>query len=247
MRLARWIRTRAWGRVGKLRVKPWVSPDPRVVLAACGPPDTRPPLSMLPRTRGDCPKGRPCWHLLCKHNLLCDLHPYDEKSDRYRVDRRLVEALADGEYPIIPHSCVLDIAARGGITHEEVADVMGVSLERARQLEESAIKKLRSSALRRYVSEVYDPIPLRVTRRARQQRTYTARCESCGSVFESLGPHHRHCKNQDCFKARRPERRSAAHTKNQLWKQKDRRRRSRSARATAAVLARRSRMEVTDA
>lgn len=39
-------------------------------------------------------------------------------------------------------SCVLDIADEGGITLEEVSEVMGVTRERIRQIETLALKKL---------------------------------------------------------------------------------------------------------
>jgi len=71
-----------------------------------------------PRTRQDCLTNglnsvRPCQHSWCPHHLV------SEKA-----------------------SCVLDVAALGGLTLEEVGDVLGVTRERVRQIEHIALRKL---------------------------------------------------------------------------------------------------------
>ncbi len=47
-------------------------------------------------------------------------------------------------------SCVLDVADRGGATLEEVADIIGVSRERIRQIEFKIRRKLKTSRLKAF-------------------------------------------------------------------------------------------------
>lgn len=66
----------------------------------------------LPVTRGECAAvARPCPWVTCQHHL------------------------AGAE------SCALDVADRGGATLEEVAEALGTTRERVRQIEEKAIRK----------------------------------------------------------------------------------------------------------
>jgi hypothetical protein len=76
-----------------------------------------------PRTRGDCLVGgenslRPCRRSECRHHMV---HP--------------------------KHSCVLDLADRGGMTLEEVGEVFGLTRERIRQIEGIAFRKLEKRAV----------------------------------------------------------------------------------------------------
>lgn len=52
--------------------------------------------------------------------------------------------------------CALAVANEGSHTREEVAVVLGVSEERVRQLEESALRKLRNSAALRDLCEDFE-------------------------------------------------------------------------------------------
>ena len=100
-----------------------------------------------PRTRGDCEVGpRPCRAMRCRHWLPSD------------VD-----------------SCALDVAARGGVTIEEVGALLGCTRERVRQSELSALDKARQLARRarlrldHYLCEpppgpTYDPPPTSIER-----------------------------------------------------------------------------------
>lgn len=72
----------------------------------------------LPRTRGDCLEGganqdRPCPWTKCKWHI-------DHKDA----------------------SCVLDVADKGGVTLEVVGNYLGVTRERIRQIEWTALRKL---------------------------------------------------------------------------------------------------------
>jgi DNA-directed RNA polymerase sigma subunit (sigma70/sigma32) len=53
-------------------------------------------------------------------------------------------------------TCVLDIADNGGLTLEEIGELVGVTRERIRQIEELALKKAakaKKSILRNFVDE----------------------------------------------------------------------------------------------
>lgn len=86
--------------------------------------------SFRPRTRGECPVDRPCpW--ACRYNLA-----YSVTATGIVKLPRGNDATQWGE------NCALDHAERGGMTLEEVGEAMGFTRERARQLEESAKRKL---------------------------------------------------------------------------------------------------------
>ena len=85
----------------------------------------------LPRTRGECQDGqRPCPFIHCRYHLATKLL---DGSRRLKV--RFVPRGQD--------TCALDVADRGHHTLEEVGALLGVTRERARQIEISALFKLR--------------------------------------------------------------------------------------------------------
>jgi hypothetical protein len=97
-------------------------------------------LPQRPRTRSECQDGpRPCPFVSCQHHLYLDVSP-DTGSIKYNFP--------DLEPEQLEHSCVLDLAGRGGMTLEEVGAVMNVTRERIRQLEERATRKLEARANR---------------------------------------------------------------------------------------------------
>lgn len=78
------------------------------------------PEPQLPLTRSEClPDGsnssRPCGYVKCRHHLSSNSE----------------------------HSCSLDLAELGGMTLDEVGQVMGVTRERVRQIEVEALRKFR--------------------------------------------------------------------------------------------------------
>lgn len=106
-----------------------------------------------PLTRGDCENApRPCPYMGCRHNLSADVTPirYSETLGRYRnVTIRHPGAEVPEEIePPDGNNCALDYAARGGMTLEEVGDVLGITRERVRQIEESAVKQVHRSVRR---------------------------------------------------------------------------------------------------
>lgn len=84
-----------------------------------------------PRTRGDCAElPRPCPFVSCAHHLYLDVNP---RTGTIKVN---FPHLAIEE---MPETCSLDVAERGGVTLEEVGEIMNLTRERVRQLEVRAI------------------------------------------------------------------------------------------------------------
>jgi hypothetical protein len=99
-----------------------------------------------PRVRGDCaefapdgtylgPRGpRPCPFVACRHNLFLDV--LDAGAIHMNVAGR-----EPGEVPASA-SCALDVAEDGGVVLDEIGKALGVTRERARQIEERALGRL---------------------------------------------------------------------------------------------------------
>ena len=85
-----------------------------------------------PKTRADCIDGpRPCPYVGCRYHLLLDV----SKSGGLHIVQP--DPLQFGE------TCALDMAARNRhAVCREISDVMGVTMERVRQLEQSAMRKV---------------------------------------------------------------------------------------------------------
>jgi hypothetical protein len=89
-----------------------------------------------PRNRSQCIDGpRPCPWVGCKFNLFLDV----------RADGVLRLNFPGQEIEELLNSCALDLAEHGPRTLEQVALIMGMSKERARQLEDSAFTKLKTT------------------------------------------------------------------------------------------------------
>ncbi len=92
-----------------------------------------------PRTRGDCMHGpmaeRPCPFVSCKHHLFLDIN---DRTGSIKLN------FPDLEVWELPETCALDIADRGGITLEEVGEIMNLTRERIRQLETRGLAKLKA-------------------------------------------------------------------------------------------------------
>lgn len=95
-------------------------------------PLTSPP--PLPATRGDCVHGvRPCRHTQCRHHLWID---YRVKVAR--TGQRYVRRLS-----LLPETCSLDVADRGGATLLQLGHILNITRERVRQIEATATMELR--------------------------------------------------------------------------------------------------------
>jgi hypothetical protein len=87
-----------------------------------------------PRTRADCiDMERPCPYVSCKYHLYLDVHPIRGSIKLNFTDIEVWE---------MTETCALDIADRGGITLEEVGEIMNLTRERVRQVETAGLAKL---------------------------------------------------------------------------------------------------------
>ncbi len=93
-----------------------------------------------PQTREDCLNGphaeRPCPFVLCRHHLYTDVNP---KTGSVKLN------FPDLEVWELPETCALDVADRGGLTLEEIGDVLNLTRERIRQLETMAMAKVKTA------------------------------------------------------------------------------------------------------
>jgi hypothetical protein len=88
-----------------------------------------------PRLRSECRSGsRPCIFVSCKYNLYIDVNPVTGSIKFNFPGKEIWE---------IEETCALDIAERGGITLEEIGELMNLTRERVRQLENDALHKVR--------------------------------------------------------------------------------------------------------
>ena len=89
-----------------------------------------------PRTRGDCIDGpRPCPWVSCRHHLYLDVN---ERTGTIKLNQPSLEPEE------LEHSCALDVADEGGISLKDISDMLSVTRERARQIEEEALGALRA-------------------------------------------------------------------------------------------------------
>jgi hypothetical protein len=92
-----------------------------------------------PKTRADCLQGehaeRPCPFVSCKHHLYLDVSP---RSGAIKLNFPHLEVWE------MPETCALDVADRGGVTLEEVGEIMNLTRERIRQLETRGLAKLKA-------------------------------------------------------------------------------------------------------
>ena len=94
--------------------------------------------SQRPKKRADCMNGpRPCLFVSCKHNLYLDVNPETGSIKLNFPDKEIWE---------LQYTCALDVAEKGGITLEEVGEIMNLTRERIRQVETRGLMKLREAA-----------------------------------------------------------------------------------------------------
>jgi len=91
-----------------------------------------------PRSRAECQHGvRPCPFVSCKHHLYLDVNP---ETGSIKLNFPHLEVWEMEE------TCALDVAGRGGITLEEVGEIMNLTRERIRQVEVRGLLKLKMTA-----------------------------------------------------------------------------------------------------
>lgn len=99
----------------------------------------RDPLAIVdaarPSTRAQCRSGpRPCLFVSCRFHLYLDVN---ELTGAMKLNFPHLQPWELAE------SCALDIAERGGMSLEELGALLNVTRERARQIELTAIGKLK--------------------------------------------------------------------------------------------------------
>jgi hypothetical protein len=88
-----------------------------------------------PTTRDECRgEARPCPWVACKHHLYLDINP---ETGSIKIN------FPDLEPWELQNTCALDVAERGGITLEEVGEIMNLTRERIRQVEVRGLLKLK--------------------------------------------------------------------------------------------------------
>jgi hypothetical protein len=92
---------------------------------------------MRPHTRAECVGSpRPCVFVSCKYNLYLDVNPETGSVKLNFPDKELWE---------LEYTCALDVAEKGGITLEEVGEIMNLTRERIRQVETRGLEKVRTA------------------------------------------------------------------------------------------------------
>jgi hypothetical protein len=98
--------------------------------------DDETPEMPRPKSREECKNvPRPCPYVTCRYNLYLDV----------RGDGVLRINFPDREPEEMLASCALDLSEDGPRTLDAVAGLMGMSKERARQIEASAMQKLQKA------------------------------------------------------------------------------------------------------
>jgi hypothetical protein len=91
-----------------------------------------------PQTRGECRgDARPCPWVACKFHLYLDVNP---ETGSIKLN------FPDLEPWDLPETCALDVAEKGGITLEEVGEIMNLTRERIRQVEVRGLIKLKMAS-----------------------------------------------------------------------------------------------------
>jgi hypothetical protein len=88
-----------------------------------------------PKARGGCTTSqRPCPYVSCKHHLYLDVNPETGSIKLNFPDLEVWE---------MAETCSLDVADKGGITLEEVGEILNLTRERIRQVEVRGLLKLK--------------------------------------------------------------------------------------------------------
>lgn len=93
-----------------------------------------------PETRAECANmQRPCPFVSCKYHLYLDINP---NTGSIKINFPHLEVWE------MPDTCALDVADRGGITLEDVGEIVNLTRERIRQVEAVGLAKLREAGIK---------------------------------------------------------------------------------------------------
>lgn len=91
----------------------------------------------LPENRGACQGGhRPCPLVSCRYHLAVDV----TEAGSLKVNHPGLEIEEH------PETCALDVADKGGATLEEIGELLNVTREAVRLIEQKALRRLRQRA-----------------------------------------------------------------------------------------------------
>ena len=103
-----------------------------------------------PTCRADCLDGpRPCPWVGCRYHLYLDIT---------RIGT-LTENFPGADVDTLTETCALDVADRGDLKLEELADLMDITKERVRQIEEEALRRLRKRIVDGSLDGLLDDCP----------------------------------------------------------------------------------------
>ena len=88
-----------------------------------------------PESRADCKNmHRPCPFVSCRYHLYLEVNDDTGSIKLNFPDMELTE---------MPETCALDVADRGGVTLEEIGEILNLTRERIRQVESRGLEQLR--------------------------------------------------------------------------------------------------------
>ena len=88
-----------------------------------------------PQSRADCKNmHRPCPFVSCRYHLYLEVN---EDTGSIKLN------FPDMELTEMPETCALDVADRGGVTLEEIGEILNLTRERIRQVESRGLEQLR--------------------------------------------------------------------------------------------------------
>jgi hypothetical protein len=104
-----------------------------------------------PENRGHCQgMPRPCPFVSCTHHLYLDVNP---ESGAIKLNFPHLEVWEMKE------TCALDVADKGGITLEEVGEILNLTRERIRQVEVRGLSKMREQTADAFDTPPKPPAP----------------------------------------------------------------------------------------
>lgn len=90
-----------------------------------------------PQSRAQCANvARPCPYVSCKYHLYIDVNP---ATGSIKINFPELEVWE------LKQSCALDVATQGGITLEEVGEILNLTRERIRQVEVRGLMELKAN------------------------------------------------------------------------------------------------------